>query len=133
MREALGLASICASLPAFAAQTRRLKASLRFEVREVIDRHESQAQPDPVYRQAAMVYWVPSMWSSNRAFTSPWRRSRIAVAKSSSRPAAAPKAAGRTPPWLTERWRDTDSGDPTACDQVLDARTPCHSPSHLPM
>jgi hypothetical protein len=51
----------------------------------------------------------------------------------SSRSTAAPKTGWKDSTMLTERWRDTDSGDLTACDQVLDARAPCHSPSHLPM
>lgn len=57
----LVLASTCASLPAFAAETRRLKESLPSEVREVIDRHESQGTTDdPAYREAAMAYF--SQW-----------------------------------------------------------------------
>jgi proline-specific peptidase len=37
----LVLANTCASLPAFAAETRRLKESLPAGVQEVIDRHEA--------------------------------------------------------------------------------------------
>jgi proline-specific peptidase len=58
----LVLASTCASLPAFAAQTRRLKQSLPAGVQQVIDRHESAGTTgDPAYVQAAMAYrtqWV---------------------------------------------------------------------------
>jgi proline-specific peptidase len=58
----LVLASTCASLPAFAAETRRLKESLRADVQEVIDRHEAEGSTDdPAYREAAMAYitrWV---------------------------------------------------------------------------
>lgn len=53
----LVLASTCASLPAFAAETRRLKESLPTEVQEVIDRHEaSGVTDDPAYVQATMAY-----------------------------------------------------------------------------
>jgi proline-specific peptidase len=58
----LVLASTCASVPAFAAQTRRLKESLPPQVRQVIDRHEAAGTTgDPAYLQAAMAYrarWV---------------------------------------------------------------------------
>jgi proline-specific peptidase len=55
----LVLASTCASLPAFAAETRRLKESLPAEVQEVIDRHEAEGTTDdPAYRQAAMAYFT---------------------------------------------------------------------------
>ena len=53
------LASACASLPAFAAETRRLKDSLPAEVREVIDRHEAQGTTDdPEYAEATMAYYT---------------------------------------------------------------------------
>src|SRR5262249_32249588 len=40
------LASTCASLPAFAAETRRLKQSLPRETQEVLDRHEAEGTTD---------------------------------------------------------------------------------------
>lgn len=58
----LVLASTCASLPAFATETRRLKESLPPEVQEVIDQHEAEGTTDdPAYVQAAMAYrtqWI---------------------------------------------------------------------------
>jgi proline-specific peptidase len=74
----LVLASTCASLPAFAAETRRLKESLPAEVQEVIDRHEAQGTTDdPAYREATMAYstrWVCRLdpWPDHvmRSFTS---------------------------------------------------------------
>jgi proline-specific peptidase len=58
----LVLASTCASLPAYAAQTRRLKQSLPAEVQQVLDRHEAAGTTDdPAYAQAAMAYitrWI---------------------------------------------------------------------------
>lgn len=55
----LVLASTCASLPAFAAETRRLKESLPSEVQEVIDRHEAEGTTDdPTYLNAAMAYYT---------------------------------------------------------------------------
>jgi proline-specific peptidase len=42
----LTLASTSASLPAFAAETRRLKESLPAEVQDVIDRHEAEGTTD---------------------------------------------------------------------------------------
>ena len=49
------LASAVASLPAFAAETRRLKESLPAEVQEVIDRHEADGTIDAnAYREATM-------------------------------------------------------------------------------
>jgi proline-specific peptidase len=57
----LVLASTCASLPAFAAETRKLKDSLPAEVREVIDRHETEGTTDdPAYEEATMAYY--SQW-----------------------------------------------------------------------
>ena len=51
----LVLASTCASLPAFTAETRRLKESLPAGVQEVIDRHEAEGTTDdPAYQQATM-------------------------------------------------------------------------------
>ena len=55
----LVLASTCASLPAFAAETRRLKDSLPAEVRETIDRHEAEGNTDdPAYEEATMAYFT---------------------------------------------------------------------------
>jgi proline-specific peptidase len=58
----LTLASTCASLPAFAAETRRLKESLPADVQGVIDRHEGEGTTDdPAYKEAARAYatrWV---------------------------------------------------------------------------
>jgi proline-specific peptidase len=58
----LVLASTCASIPAFAAETRRLKESLPADVQDAIDRHEAEGTTDdPAYREAAMAYatrWV---------------------------------------------------------------------------
>lgn len=61
----LVLASTCASLPAFAAETRRLKNSLSADVREVIDRHDAQSSTDAdEYNEAAMAYY--SRWICRR-------------------------------------------------------------------
>jgi proline-specific peptidase len=55
--ESLVLASTCASVPAFAAQTRRLKQSLPPQVQQAIDRHEAAGTTnDPAYLQATMAY-----------------------------------------------------------------------------
>jgi proline-specific peptidase len=55
----LVLASAGASLPAFAAETRRLKESLPLEIQEAIDRHEAAGTPDdPAYEEAAMAYYT---------------------------------------------------------------------------
>jgi proline-specific peptidase len=55
----LVLASTCASLPAFADETRRLKESLPAEVLEVIDRHEAEGTTDdPAYEEATMAYFT---------------------------------------------------------------------------
>ena len=58
----LVLASTCASLPAFAAETRRLKQSLPAEVQQVIDRHEAAGTTDdPAYAEATRAYitrWI---------------------------------------------------------------------------
>jgi proline-specific peptidase len=58
----LVLASTCASLPAFAAETRRLKQSLPAEVQQVIDRHEAAGTTDdPAYAEATRTYitrWI---------------------------------------------------------------------------
>jgi proline-specific peptidase len=57
----LVLASTCASLPAFAVETGRLKESLPAEVQETIDRHEAEGTTDdPAYEEAAMAYY--SQW-----------------------------------------------------------------------
>lgn len=61
------LASTCASLPAFAVETKRLKESMPIEVRETIDRHEATGTThDNAYVQATIAYlkqwicrWVP--------------------------------------------------------------------------
>lgn len=53
------LASTCASLPAFAAETKRLKESLPAEVRETIDRHEAAGTTgDEAYVEATMAYYT---------------------------------------------------------------------------
>ncbi len=53
------LASTCASLPAFAAEIRRLKESLPVEVQEVIDRHEAEGTTDDdAYTEATMAYYT---------------------------------------------------------------------------
>ena len=53
------LASTCASLPAFAAETRRLKESLPADVRETIDRHEAAGTThDDAYVNATMAYYT---------------------------------------------------------------------------
>ncbi len=55
----LVLASAGASLPAFAAETRRLKESLPLEIQEAIDRHEAAGTTDdPAYEEAAMAYYT---------------------------------------------------------------------------
>jgi len=55
----LVLASTCASLPAFGAQTRRLKESLPGEIQEVLDRHEAAGTTDdPEYLAAALGYYT---------------------------------------------------------------------------
>jgi proline-specific peptidase len=55
----LVLASTCASLPAFAAETRRLKESLPAEVQEVIDRHEAEGATDQDgYMEATMAFYT---------------------------------------------------------------------------
>ncbi|MGP3982081.1 proline iminopeptidase-family hydrolase [Streptomyces sp. KR80] len=55
----LVLASTCASLPAFAAETRRLKNSLPADVQDVIDRHEAEGTTDDkAYVEAAMAYYT---------------------------------------------------------------------------
>jgi proline-specific peptidase len=52
------LASTCASIPAFAAETRRLKQSLPRQTQEVLDRHEAEGTTgDTEYLAAAMVYY----------------------------------------------------------------------------
>ena len=64
----LVLASTCASSPAFAAESRRLKQSLPPETQEVIDQHEAEGTTDdPAYMTAALAYtgngsagWIPS-------------------------------------------------------------------------
>jgi proline-specific peptidase len=55
----LTLASTCASLPAFAAETKRLKDSLPADVRETIDRHEAAGTiDDEAYVEATMAYYT---------------------------------------------------------------------------
>lgn len=57
--ESLVLASTCASLPAFAAETRRLKESLPAEVQQTIDEHEAAGTTDhDAYGEAAMAYFT---------------------------------------------------------------------------
>jgi proline-specific peptidase len=59
------LASTCASIPAFAAETRRLKETLPRGVQDVLDRHEAEGTTGaPEYREAASIYhrrWVCRM------------------------------------------------------------------------
>jgi proline-specific peptidase len=65
----LVLASACASLPAFAAQTRALKESLPAQVQEVIDRHEADGTTDAEeYAEATMAYYT--QWACRLEF--PW-------------------------------------------------------------
>ena len=53
------LASTCASLRAFAAETRRLKGSLPAEVQQVIDEHEAAGTTDDkTYLEATMAYYT---------------------------------------------------------------------------
>jgi proline-specific peptidase len=56
------LASTCASIPAFAAETRRLKETLPREIQDILDRHEAEGTTDdPDYLEAALAYnrqWV---------------------------------------------------------------------------
>jgi L-proline amide hydrolase len=55
----LVLASTCASLPAFAAQTRRLKESLPADVQQTIDEHEAAGTTDDeAYNEATMAYFT---------------------------------------------------------------------------
>jgi proline-specific peptidase len=60
------LASTCASLPAFAAETKRLKESLPANVRETIDRHEAAGTThNDAYVDATMAYYT--QWVCRRA------------------------------------------------------------------
>jgi proline-specific peptidase len=53
------LASTCASLPAFATETKRLKESLPADVQETIDRHEAAGTTaDDAYVEATMAYYT---------------------------------------------------------------------------
>jgi pimeloyl-ACP methyl ester carboxylesterase len=55
----LAFASTCASVPAFAAETRRLKGSLPADVQQVIDQHEAAGTTeDEAYVEATMVYYT---------------------------------------------------------------------------
>jgi proline-specific peptidase len=55
----LVLASTCASLPALAAETRRLKQQLPADVQAVIDRHEADGTTDDdAYTEATMAYYT---------------------------------------------------------------------------
>jgi proline-specific peptidase len=57
--ESLVLASTCPSLPAFAAETRRLKESLPADVQNTIDEHEAAGTTDhEAYSEAAMAYYT---------------------------------------------------------------------------
>lgn len=64
LRRPLGLASLilastCASLPAFAAETKRLKGSLPADVQETIDRHEAAGTTaSDEYVEATMAYYT---------------------------------------------------------------------------
>ena len=51
------LASTCASVPAFASETRRLKEQLPPKIQEVLDRHEAAGTThEPEYSQASLAY-----------------------------------------------------------------------------
>ncbi len=53
------LASTCASVPALAAETKRLKESLPADVQETIDRHEAEGTTDDdAYAEATMAYYT---------------------------------------------------------------------------
>ena len=55
----LVLASTCASVPAFATETRRLKEFLPLEVQRVLDRHEAErTTDDDAYVEATMAYYT---------------------------------------------------------------------------
>ena len=55
----LVLASTCASVPAFAAETKRLKESLPVDLQETIDRHEAAGTTDDgAYVEATMAYYT---------------------------------------------------------------------------
>ncbi len=57
--ESMVLASTSASVPAFAAETRRLKESLPAEVQRTIDEHEAAGTTDDeAYGEAAMAYYT---------------------------------------------------------------------------
>lgn len=57
--DSLVLASAGASIPAFAAETRRLKESLSVDIQETIDRHEAEGTTDdPAYQEATMAYYT---------------------------------------------------------------------------
>ena len=57
--ESLVLASACASVPAFATATRRLKESLPAEVQRTLDEHETAGTTDDeAYDEAAMAYYT---------------------------------------------------------------------------
>jgi L-proline amide hydrolase len=57
--ESMVLASTSASVPAFAAETRRLKESLPAEVQRTIDAHEAAGTTDDqAYGEAAMAYYT---------------------------------------------------------------------------
>jgi len=54
----LTLASTCASVPALAAEARRLKETLPRETQEILDRHEAEGTTDdPEYQLAEQVYF----------------------------------------------------------------------------
>jgi proline-specific peptidase len=75
----LVLASTCASLPAFAAESRRLKRQLPATVQETIDRHEQAGTTDdPDYIEATMAYysqWVCRVPIPDHVTTTSCRRS----------------------------------------------------------
>ena len=55
----LVLASTCASIPAFGAETRRLKQSLPRQTQGILDRHEAAGTTDdPEYLAAALGYYT---------------------------------------------------------------------------
>jgi pimeloyl-ACP methyl ester carboxylesterase len=54
----LVLASTCASLPAFAVETRRLKESLPADVQQRIDEHEAAGTTDDEATMAYFTRWI---------------------------------------------------------------------------
>jgi proline-specific peptidase len=77
----LVLASVCASVPSYTAEARRLKQSLPAEDRLAIDRHEAQGTThSPEYRQATRAY--ASRWLyRNGALPDHVRRSLMSLSE----------------------------------------------------